>query len=65
MILLDEMIGPVVASALGRTGLDATAVAARADLRAMPDDELLAYADSLGLILVTRNIGDFARLHAR
>jgi predicted nuclease of predicted toxin-antitoxin system len=62
-LLLDEMIGPGVAQALRDRGLDVVAVAERADLRALPDDAVLDFAREDGRIVVTRNIGDFARLH--
>lgn len=62
-LLLDEMIGPRVAQELRARGLDVSAVAERADLRALPDDAVLDVAREDGRALVTLNIGDFARLH--
>ena len=62
-LLLDEMIGPRVAKELRDRGIDVVAVAERTDLRALPDDAVLDFARDEGRAVVTRNIGDFARLH--
>lgn len=62
-LLLDEMIGPRVAQELRSRGLDAIAVAERADLRALPDDAVLDVAHEDGRVVVTLNVGDFSRLH--
>lgn len=62
-LLLDEMIGPRVARELGDRGIDVVAVVERSDLRALPDDAVLEIAREEGRILVTSNVGDFARLH--
>lgn len=61
-LLLDEMIGPRVAQSLRARGLDAVAVAERADLRSLADPAVLEIAQSEDRILVTRNVADFARL---
>lgn len=61
-LLLDEMVGPRVASALRQAGLDAVGVVERTDLRALPDDAVLELAREDDSIVVTRNISDFARL---
>lgn len=61
-LLLDEMIGPRVAQALRDQGLDAVGVVERTDLRALPDAVLLELAQEDDRVMVTRNIGDFARL---
>ncbi len=62
-LLLDEMIGPKVASELRERGLDVAAVVERTDLRALPDEVVLEVAREEGRVPVTRNIADFARLH--
>ncbi len=62
-LLLDEMIGPRIAQELRDRGHDVTAVAERTDLRALPDDVILDFARDDERIVVTRNVGDFARLH--
>lgn len=62
-LLLDEMIGPRVARELRGRGHDVVAVAERTDLRALPDDAVLDVASEEARVLVTLNIGDFARLH--
>ena len=62
-LLLDEMIGPRVAQELRNRGLDVVAVAERTDLRALPDEAVLDSARDEGRAVITRNIGDFARLH--
>ncbi len=64
-LLLDEMHAPVVAAILRERGYDVTAVADSPDLRAMTDDELLAYAAGQGRRIVTENIKDFRRLLLR
>lgn len=64
-LLLDEMIGPRVAQALREHGLDVAGVVERTDLRALPDEVVLERAGDEGRVLVTRNIGDFARLNHR
>lgn len=64
-LLLDEMIGPRVAQALRERGLDAVGVVERTDLRALPDDAVLEQAYEERRIVVTRNIGDFARLDSQ
>ncbi len=63
-LLLDEMLSPVIAQQLRERGHDAVAVAELPDLRSTPDDELLAHATEDRRVLVTMNIGDFARIDA-
>lgn len=63
MLLLDEMIGPRVARELRDRGMDVIAVAERTDLRALPDDAVLEFGRETGRMVVTLNIGDYARLH--
>lgn len=64
-LLLDEMIGPAVAGGLRHRGLDVVAVVEEAELRSLPDQEVLEHAAEQSRVLVTRNIDDFARLDAR
>lgn len=61
-LVLDEMHAPVIAEALDHDGYDVVAVAASPTLRGMPDDELLAWATDTGRVIVTENVGDYARL---
>lgn len=62
-LLLDEMIGPRVAAELRTHALDVVSVVERMDLRALSDEAVLEFACTEQRILVTRNVGDFARLH--
>jgi hypothetical protein len=64
-LLLDEMHAPAVAAALVERGWDVTAVAASADLRGLPDEDLLARAAGIGAALVTENVVDFTLLATR
>ena len=64
-LLLDEMISPRVAQALRAAGHDVVAVAEEVAMRAIADDVLLERATADRRVLVTRNVADFARLHAR
>ena len=61
-LLLDEMIGPRLAELLREQGRDVIAIAERSDLRALPDEAVLQFAQQDDRILVTRNVADFARL---
>jgi hypothetical protein len=47
---------------LRQYGLDVTGVVERTDLVALPDEVVLERACEEGRVLVTRNVGDFARL---
>ncbi len=64
-LLLDEMHSPSIAEALTRESWDVMAVASMADLRGMPDGDLLTYAAASGRAVVTENIVDFALLAAQ
>lgn len=64
-LLLDEMISPKVAAQLRDRGHEVYAIAERADLVALPDDEVLALGAVERRIVVTLNIGDFAILDGR
>jgi predicted nuclease of predicted toxin-antitoxin system len=58
-ILLDEQITPDVAVALRARGHDVVAAQEDADLRSLPDPELLAIAQMHRRAIVTENIDDF------
>lgn len=64
-LLLDEMIGPAVARGLRQQGLDVVAVVEETELRSLSDPAVLEHAAVESRVLVTRNIGDFARLDAQ
>ncbi len=64
-LALDEMFSPVIARALRELGYDAVAVAERADLRAMIDAEIFAWAGAQGRWLLTENVKDFRPLLLR
>jgi hypothetical protein len=58
-LLLDEMFSPAIAAALRGLGDDVIAVAERTELRAMTDEEVLAWAMTQRRWLVTENVKDF------
>ena len=58
-VVLDEMFSPAIAAALRNLGHEVVAVAERGELRAMTDDEVLAWAIGRGWWLVTENVKDF------
>jgi len=60
-LILDEMYSPAIAQQLRRRGHDVEAITERPDLRAMPDDEVFAAAQTEGRTVVTENIADFIR----
>lgn len=64
-LLLDEMHAPVVASTLRTRGHDVVAVADDLALRALPDEEIFAYAGEHGRRVVTETVKDFRRLLLR
>ena len=61
-LLLDEMLSPAIALSLCELGCDASAVAQRAELRSLPDLDILEAALSEGRVVVTCNVRDFALL---
>ena len=63
-LLIDEMHSPRVAEALRADGWDAVAVVAESSLRSLSDESLLALAAESGRVIVTEDVGDFARLAA-
>jgi hypothetical protein len=58
-LLLDEMFSPAIAAALRDLGHDVIAVAESADLRAMTDEEVFAWATAQHRWLLTENVKDF------
>ena len=58
-LAMDEMFSPAVAAALRDLGHDVITVAERGELRAMSDEEVLAWATSQGRWLLTENVKDF------
>jgi predicted nuclease of predicted toxin-antitoxin system len=58
-LLLDEMFSPAIAAALRDLGHDVIAVAESADLRAMTDEEVFAWAMAQHRWLLTENVKDF------
>ena len=64
-LLLDEMNARLVAATLRDRGHAVTAVADQLELRAMPDEELFAWAALVGRRFVTENVKDFAPLLRR
>lgn len=61
-LVLDEMHSPVVATELRARSHDVIAVAERADLRALSDLDLYAWAGIHRRTIVTENVKDFAPL---
>jgi len=62
-LLLDEMYSPTLAEALRGVGIEAH-TAAELGLAGRSDPDLFAAAVTDGLILLTENVGDFARISA-
>ena len=62
-LLLDEMHAPAAAAQLIDQGWDVTAVAGSANLRGMPDEDLLAVAARQRRAIVTENIANFSILN--
>lgn len=63
-LLLDEMHAPSVAEVLRSAGHDVVAVAERATLRGLSDEEIRAAGAAEHRAVVTENVGDFAPLAA-
>jgi hypothetical protein len=59
------MFSPAIAAALRKRGHDVVAVAERADLRAMTDDDLFAWSATGRRWLVTENVKDFRPIMLR
>ena len=58
-LALDEMFSPKIAAALRDLEHDVVSVAERIDLRALPDDEIFAWALADNGWLLTENVKDF------
>ncbi len=65
LLALDEMYSPAIAQALRDLGFDVVAVAEQADLRAMTDAEVFAWAAAQRRWLLTENVKDFRPLLLR
>jgi hypothetical protein len=61
-LLLDAMCPPAIAAQLRRRGHDVDAVAARGELRSLPDDEVFALAQIERRAMVTDNVIDYLLL---
>jgi hypothetical protein len=64
-LALDEMFWPTIAHALRERRHDVIAVAERADLRSLTDDEVFAWAAADGRWLLTENVKDFRPIMSR
>lgn len=64
-LLLDEMYPPAIAEQLCARGHDADAVAARSELRALPDADIFATAQRERRAVVTENVVDFSPIADR
>ncbi len=62
-LLLDEMLSGEISRQTKLSGIDALALVAEAELRGIPDSQVLELARSQSRILVTANIGDFELLN--
>jgi hypothetical protein len=58
-LLLDEMFSPKLAEELRVRGHKVVSVAERPEMRAMPDEEVFAWAAVHGCWLLTENVKDF------
>ena len=58
------MLSPKITEQLRERGLDAYAIAERADLVGLSDEQVLALGADEDRVVVTLNIADFAALHA-
>lgn len=64
-LLLDEMFSPVVAETLRERKLEVVALVEREHMRAMPDDEVFAWAAAHGCWVLTENVKDFQPIKLR
>jgi Domain of unknown function (DUF5615) len=64
-LVLDEMFSPAIAAALRGRGHDVVAVAERAGLRSMTDDDLFAWSAAGHGWLLTENVKDFRPIMLR
>jgi hypothetical protein len=64
-LLLDEMFAPMVAQALRAQGHLVVALVERPEMRAMPDEEVFAWAAAQRCWLLTENVKDFQPIKLR
>ena len=64
-LLLDEMFSPAVAEALRAHGHRVVALVERPEMRAMPDEEVFAWAAAQRCWLLTENVKDFQPIKLR
>jgi hypothetical protein len=64
-LLLDEMFSPVVAETLRVHGHRVVALVERPEMRAMPDEEVFAWAAARRCWLLTENVKDFQPIKLR
>ncbi|MFI6073710.1 DUF5615 family PIN-like protein [Actinoplanes sp. NPDC051343] len=64
-LLLDEMFSPTVAEALRAQGHLVVALVERPEMRAMPDEEVFAWAAAQRCWLLTENVKDFQPIKLR
>lgn len=62
-LLLDEHYSPTIAVQLRERGHDVLAVSESRELRELPDEELLRWAQRERRVVVTENVRDFMVLH--
>ena len=64
-LLLDEMLGTQLAEHLRASGWDVLAIVENKELTGTSDLSVLNLAATSNRIVVTLNVGDFARLHSQ
>jgi predicted nuclease of predicted toxin-antitoxin system len=64
-LLLDEMFSPRIAEALRERGYEVTALVEGPEMRAMPDEEVFAWAAARQCWLLTENVKDFQPIKLR
>ena len=64
-LLLDEMFSPMIADALRAEGHRVVALVERPEMRAMPDEEVFAWAAAQRCWLLTENVKDFQPIKLR
>lgn len=64
-LLLDEMFSPTIAAALRERGHQVAALVESPEMRAMPDEEVFAWAAARRCWLLTENVKDFQPIKLR
>jgi hypothetical protein len=64
-LLLDEMFSPRIAEALCERGYQVVALVESPEMRAMPDEEVFAWAATRRCWLLTENVKDFQPIKLR